>query len=55
MKAELPKLRLCIVCGKLFEPKSLGQYMHDECKPKWEKGLREKREDKNNGDVHTTG
>ena len=44
MKTELPKLRLCIVCGKLFEPKSQGQYMHDGCKAKWEQDAKRKKE-----------
>lgn len=41
MKKELPKLRLCIKCGKLFEPTEEQQYMHPECLIKWNEHYRE--------------
>lgn len=34
MSKELPKLRLCIICGKLFEPQTETQYTHRECDEK---------------------
>ena len=48
MKEEVPKLRLCIVCGKLFEPQGYSDYVCTKCveklKDKWEK-------EKGNGDI----
>ena len=31
---ELPKWRLCIICGRLFSPASEDQYTHPECDEK---------------------
>ena len=40
---ELPKLRLCIGCGKLFEPTEERQYMRPECREKWNADFEEKK------------
>lgn len=49
MKKELPKLRTCIICGKLFEPRHEKDYTHPECYEEWKTyydGLKEKQREK---------
>lgn len=41
MKKALPKLRSCIVCGKLFEPQHEKDYTHPECLEEWNRHFRE--------------